>query len=69
MTLTKKIIIWAIVTIVALPGLLMLLNGNEDTVYYNIIGLVYLWLASKVCKRVMPQWMIDYLDSKDEIKD
>lgn len=62
MTLKKKIIVWAIVTIIGLPGVLMLFNDNEDTVYFNIIGLAYLWIAVKACQRLMPQWMKDYLE-------
>lgn len=66
MTLTKKIIVWAIVTIIGLPGVLMLFNDNEDTVYFNIIGLAYLWIAVKACKRLMPQWMKDYLEEDSD---
>ena len=69
MTLTKKIIVWAIVTIIAAPGIILVMNGNEDAVYYNFIGLAYLWLAVKACNRFMPQWMKDYLNSDCELDD
>lgn len=69
MTLTKKIIVWAIVTIIGLPGVLMLFNDNEDTVYFNLIGLAYLWIAVKACQHMMPQWMKDYLNREREIED
>lgn len=69
MTLTKKIIVWVIITIVACPGIIMVCNCNEDVVYINYIGLAYLWLAVKACKRLMPQWMKDYLDSQCELDD
>ena len=69
MTLTKKIIVLAIVSIIAIPGIILVMNCNEDAVYYNFIGLAYLWLAVKACNRFMPQWMKDYLNSDCELDD
>lgn len=69
MTLTKKIIVWAIITIVTTPGIIMVCNCNEDVVYINFIGLAYLWLAEKACERLMPQWMKDYINSECELDD
>ncbi|MGN0223174.1 MAG: hypothetical protein ACI4AM_04000 [Muribaculaceae bacterium] len=65
MTLSKKILFWAVVTIVATPGVLMTMNANEETAYFNIIGLAYLYVAVKACKRFMPQWMIDYFNQTE----
>lgn len=65
MTLTKKILFWAVVTIVATPGVLMTMNANEDAAYFNFIGIAYLYVAVKACKSFMPQWMIDYFNQTE----
>ena len=65
MTLSKKILFWAVVTIVATPGVLMTMNANEDAVYFNFIGIAYLYVAVKACKSFMPQWMIDYFNQTE----
>lgn len=69
MTLTKKIIVWAIVTIIAAPGIILVMNDNEDAVHLNFIGLAYILLAVKASKRFMPQWMKDYFNSDCELDD
>ena len=67
MNTTKKIITWIVVTILAIPAILIF-NDNEETIYYNFIGLAYAWLMVKISPLFLPTWMIDYLTdfSEDE---
>ena len=61
MTLLKKIIFWATMTLLTVPAFVMILNDNEDTVIINLLGIAYALVCVLCCKRLMPRWMSDYM--------
>ena len=65
MTRTKKIITWIVVTIIAIPAL-MVANNNYDAVHINFIGLAYCWIMVKIHRYVLPKWMVDYIHEDKE---
>ncbi len=67
MTLSKKIAAWVVMTLLILPCL-VIMNNTPELYYVNILGVGYLWLLAKVAPRVLPRWMLDYINSSD-IKD
>jgi len=66
MTLKRKIITWTLLTILCIPAY-MIFNNNSETVYINLIGLVYAFATVHICKRIMPRWMIDYITDTSSI--
>ena len=66
MTLTKKIIFWATMTLLSVPAFVMILNDNKDAVIINILGIAYALVCVMCCKRLMPKWMADYIRQIEE---
>lgn len=62
MTITKKIIAWIVLTLLALPCLLAL-NGNMDAPHLNLIGIAYAVAIVKLAPKFLPKWIIDYYNS------
>lgn len=59
MDIKKRIKLGAVTLLLMLPALLVA-NNNPDHIYFNFIGLVYIWQLPRIAKLIMPQWMIDY---------
>lgn len=62
MTLKRKILAWAIVTLIALPAF-MVFNDNAETSYINLIGLAYAFLMARYGGRLIPHWVRECLES------
>ena len=65
MTLTNKIKAWAAMSIIAIPAI-MVFSDNYDTTYINLIGMAYCWLMSRIFRRILPNWMVEYFCEKKD---
>lgn len=66
---TAKTVITATAAIaVAIPAL-MLLNDNADAWYLNLIGVAYIYAAVKVVQKIVPGWMVRYIEDIREPED
>lgn len=66
MTLKRKIIAWAVATILILPAYMVFVS---EAIYINIIGMAYCWLMDKTCSHFLPAWMVEYFSADDEQED
>lgn len=65
MTIKRKILSWAIVTLIALP-VFMVFNNNAETSYINLIGLAYAFLMARWGGRIIPNWVRECLKPATE---